>query len=165
MRIVLLIVGIVIFWSVLKRLARRAFRRLPRELRDAKLVMTETGLGSQWPQVWGQIDCAYQLPGGAIVPVEFKTRRDFGVRAGDKVQLSLYGWLLRKNGYTTHDHGYVVIQHKSGKRKWRPVELADDTQCLAWIKRYEGLMSGEISPSRINDGRCKLCGHYRECYQ
>lgn len=133
----------------------------------------ETGL-----TVSGALDDVWQAPDGSLIVIDYKATSKDGeitdmgsVSWGDGYtrQLSVYQWLLRKNGFTVADTAYLVYANaKSDKRAFDgqlefSVTLVPCTPDDSWIEPTlaqikQTLDSRDIPPA--GDG-CEFCP-YRE---
>jgi CRISPR/Cas system-associated exonuclease Cas4 (RecB family) len=138
-------------------------------LRDAKLISAEkdfegTYHGTFKRKIKGRPDQVYRLQNGMCVVVELKTRNHFEVYNTDRAQLSLYAYVLRLNGRSTADYGYVVIQHrKTGHKKTLKVELHDDAWAVQTLERYVELQRGSEPTFNITP-KCNHCSHQVRCH-
>lgn len=139
---------------------------LPDELKEGKLVNVEEDLTADDPYpVNGRPDQVYLLSSGLHTPVELKNRDSFTVYDTDIAEISLRAWLLRQNGRSTADYGYVVINNrKTGRREASRVDLGDDAFCHQLIERFIDLTTGRAIPRMAHKGKCKSCGHRSRCH-
>jgi hypothetical protein len=139
---------------------------LPEDLKAGRLVHVEEDLSTDDPYpVIGRPDQVYRLASGLHVPLELKNRDKFVVYDTDIAEISLRGWLLRKNGRPTARHGYMAINNrKDGERKAIRVELRDDAFCEQLIRRYIDVTTGACAPRLAHRGKCKSCGHNGRCH-
>ncbi|QXP89498.1 PD-(D/E)XK nuclease family protein [Methylococcus capsulatus] len=146
------------------RTKRRNPGWLPPELRGARLVAVEQDLTSRDPPLAGRPDQVYRLPDGRYVPLEYKTRERFVLHETDAAQLSLEGFLLRRNGFPTAPFGVIAVKRRGGgETRAVKLKLADDSRCMDWILRYRDLVRRRAEPEAADDGRCKRCGHAGRC--
>lgn len=138
---------------------------LPDELKEGRLVNVEEDLIADEPYgVVGRPDQVYRLAAGLHVPVELKNRDRHAVYETDIAEISLRGWLLRKNGKPTAGHGYMAINSReNGRRVAMKVALRDDTFCEALIERYIALVQGGAAPRKSRGAKCRSCGHAARC--
>lgn len=138
---------------------------LPVELVGAKVFLVEKNLRTEAPYpIVGRPDQVYRLANRALVPLENKNRDAHRVYADDVAQLSLQGWVLRRNGYTTAGFGYVVINSRTtGERKAIRVQLKDDAFCEQLIRRYLDVTERRAPPRKSIGPKCGSCGHLRRC--
>jgi len=139
---------------------------LPEDLKAGKLVNVEEDLTTDEPYpVIGRPDQVYRLTNGLHVPLELKNRDKFTVYDTDIAEISLRGWLLRKNGRPTAPHGYMVINNrKDGKREAIRVALRDNAFCEQLIRRYIDVTVGAAVPRLAHRSKCKSCGHHGRCH-
>ncbi|MCW5322886.1 hypothetical protein D5039_17545 [Verminephrobacter aporrectodeae subsp. tuberculatae] len=142
---------------------------LPDELKAGKIVLVEKNLLANYPctgdSLVGRPDQVCRLPSGLHVPLENKNRDDHRVFDTDIAQLSLQGWLLRRNGMHTAPFGYVAINNrKTGKRHAIRVDLRDDAYCEGLMGRYLDLIELRTMPRKSRGRKCNTCGHRAACH-
>lgn len=139
---------------------------LPPELKAARLVAVEEDLATDSPYpVVGRPDQVYRIATGEHVPVELKNRDCETVYVTDVAEVSLRAWLLRRNGWATTGHGYLVINNRrTGKRTAIRVNLRDDAFCERLIQRHIDVVEGVVPPRRSKGRKCDSCGHRAKCY-
>ena len=139
---------------------------LPSELAVGKVAQVERNLFINAPfPIVGRPDQVYRLPDGLHVPLENKNRDAHRVYETDIAQLSLQGWLLRRNGLPTAAFGYAVINSRTTrKRKAIRVELRDDAYCEQLIARYLAIIEGRAQARKSSGPKCKSCGHAGACH-
>jgi CRISPR-associated exonuclease Cas4 len=138
---------------------------LPDELKAGRVAQVERNLRADHPyRVIGRPDQVYRLPDGLHVPLENKNRDAHRVYETDIAQLSLQGWLLRRNGLPTAAFGYAVINSRTTrKRRAIRVELRDDAYCEQLIARYLAIIEGRAQARKSRGPKCKSCGHAGAC--
>lgn len=82
---------------------------MPRELRKSSVLMNEEAISCSYPiPIHGRVDQVFLSPGGAVIPLDTKTRSAHRVMESDIVQLSVYAVALRQKYPTASlNHGYI----------------------------------------------------------
>lgn len=96
-----------------------AEENMPRELRNAQLVLNETEIKGRNGRKM-RVDQVFELPGGELVVVDTKTRRRHEIRQADIEQVKRYRAALRDvYGRPLADKAYIrtVIRIYSQKRR------------------------------------------------
>jgi CRISPR/Cas system-associated exonuclease Cas4 (RecB family) len=138
-------------------------------LKEATLISAEkefegTFKGTVKGKIRGRPDQVYRFESGQYVVVEFKTRTHFEVYETDRAQLSLYAYVLRLNGYSTAEYGYVVIHNrKTGERVTQKSALHDDVWAVQTLERYVELQRGSEPTFNIAP-KCNHCSHQVRCH-
>lgn len=162
-----LLLGILVFFKTKKGL--EAIERqenaekswLPQSLKNAKLVMVEQAIECEGLN--GRLDRAYSREGKLFL-LEFKKRSVIRVYETDRLELSLQAWILRKTGKKTSGIGHVVIILPDEQKIARSVNLLNDEECERHLRKFQDLMSGELSPKKAHRNKCTGCQHKGICF-
>lgn len=139
----------------------------------ARLVMSERKLAMVRPlPLKGKPDEVYVNRGGALVPVETKTRVHAQVYLSDRIQLSVYAVLLRYArdaalpggpARAVAGYGYVRLVTPTGV-KWKRTELLTQAQVGGLVRRRQLLERGEVAPRDVrHPGICRGCAYRTRC--
>lgn len=127
------------------------------------LVATEHPIASRCGphDLRGRLDAIYRNAAGQMVPVEYKSRNG-KTYPGDLLQLSIYGWMLRKTGQPAAGYGFVVTGTGIGRKAAR-ITLYGDAQVEGAIHRFADLAQGHSQPNKRNDRMCRSCSQRTAC--
>ncbi len=148
------------FFRRTPRIAKEPEAWLPEELKDAQLIGVEWDLETtgDYP-LKGRLDRLYQLPDGRLVPVERKNRANGRVYGTDRIQLSLYGYILEMQGNEVAPFGFVVFPGDSAQR----VDLLNRSAVERRLERYGQIQNRAALPSRVGGAKCRSCSHAHRC--
>lgn len=114
---------------------------MPRELRSASLVYNERPISMQHPiSIRGVIDQGFRTKRGKLVLLDTKTRSSHRVYSGDRLQLSLYAFILSNNGLRDlARYGYIrtVVSSDQDKRSiyYHKIPLMSHAEVLKHVRR------------------------------
>lgn len=113
---------------------------MPRELRTASLVLNERAISIQHPRALrGVVDQGFRTKKGKMVLVDTKTRSSHRIWHEDRLQLSLYFFILEAKGLRDlARHGYirtVVTSNQSDRRSvhYHKIPLMSTAEILKHI--------------------------------
>ncbi len=157
----LFVLIVLIFWITRRKGRSSDAAWLPPELQGARLIGVESDLSLRGEfNINGRLDRLYQLEDGRYVPVERKNHRQARVFSTDKLQLSIYRYILECNGHPVAPYGFVVLPHFNHAMK---TKLYDRDYVRNRLKRYALLRAGQIDPKRESNGKCTKCSHANRC--
>lgn len=128
-------------------------KNAPAVLEGALLFLNEQPIHISSPlKVHGRVDQVFKTPTGILVPIDTKNRDSILAFESDKIQLSIYGMILRHKGFKVSDNGYVRIPNK-GNPVYIPVKLGDDEYVARHVAAYKAIKMGKIIPM-CKCGKC-----------
>lgn len=117
--------------------------------------------------VSGRVDQLWMIPDAGYLLVDTKNRTRAQVYDSDRLQLSIYAWLLRRSDRfgdkDVVETGFVRIPSDTEPARFLPVALLSDTETEKIIQTaFARADHGQIlNPPRCY--RCGHCGHYAAC--
>lgn len=140
---------------------------MPRQLWGAELAWAEATFRSERRRLVARVDRAYRHA-GQVVLVELKTRRMDAVYDSDIIELSVQKAALEDaTGEVVSPRAWVLVEDAaSGWRTPHEVELLDDKQLAALVRRYRLLRSGQLREAEPapRPSMCRQCGHRPRCH-
>ncbi|MDU2065403.1 MAG: PD-(D/E)XK nuclease family protein [Sporomusaceae bacterium] len=96
-----------------------------------------------------------------LIVGDYKSRSSCKVYPSDKIQLSVYRLLLKKNQkMPVADYGFI---HFANGRK-ETIKLYSEKEILQLVKRYSAIRAGKIKPEKKCDAfYCRYCSHQGRC--
>ncbi|WP_419626368.1 PD-(D/E)XK nuclease family protein, partial [Thiolapillus sp.] len=136
----------------------------PLLLKKSRLLLVEQTLRIQDPTpIKARVDEVYQQPNGELIIVDTKARNSSRVYMKDVIQLSLYGYILRKMGHRVSPFGYVRVQ-KPETVDYLIAPLLSEAELMQWFERAKILEQGLSSPRFCEDARkCEACSERNGC--
>lgn len=157
-------------------LARRWRRRLgsgerasrPRELANAELIYMEKLFRIEEPiRLVAKVDRVYRLPGGSLVLVELKTRRQDRPYLTDIIQLSAQRVAIEhQTGEVVEPVAFVTVLGPTSRRRWQShqVRLLDEGQLIALAQRRRAILALRTDPAYATLVRaCVGCAFRARC--
>jgi hypothetical protein len=139
----------------------------PRALWRAELAYAEALFRSERRALVARVDRAYRL-GGEIVLLELKTRRADAVYDSDVIELSVQKAALQDaTGEAVSRRAWVLVENAdSGWRTPHEVELLDDGQLTALVRRYRQVRADRVRrpEGAANPAQCRHCGQRERCH-
>ena len=140
---------------------------MPRALWGAELAWAEQTFRSRRRRLVARVDRAYRH-GGQVVLVELKTRRTSAVYDSDVIELSVQKAALEDaTGEVVSRKAWVLIEDAdSGWRTPHEVELLDEQELAALVRRYRLLRTGQMHEAEPAPrlSMCRHCGHRVRCH-
>lgn len=161
------------YWLAARsRTAWQSTEPLPAELYGARLWASEKPLRCRWPvNLCGRIDQAWRTRDRRIVAVETKYRLKPTIYPADRLQLSLYAFLLRRRPWAwlsrtrIASHGYVRVVTPAGVT-YMQVQLLTDHEAVAACDRYLDLTCRRTAPrAAASPALCRACAYASDCPQ
>jgi len=143
-------------------------RGLPQILQNAKIFANEEIFSMTVPiNLSGKPDQVWESERGPLVIVDTKNRTSSNIFESDRVQLSLYAFLLSQSFRGRHKDiygtAYVRLPGSFGSR-YVPVKLIPPEELIAKHARYWSLKDGRAAPKTNGaGGLCHHCGHRKKC--
>lgn len=163
-----LIFAIIIFAVILASSSSTVESGLPSILQNAKIYANEEIFSMDVPiKLSDKPDQVWESERGPLVIVDTKNRTSQAVFESDRVQLSLYAFLvsqsLRGRSKDIYGTAYIRLPGTFGSR-YAPVKLIPPDELMANHARYWNITDGHITP-RMNGagGLCHHCGHRKKC--
>jgi len=159
-----------------------AREHLPKELRRevALLVLSEGGRAADFPihrKRNGEIYTDYPIPLQGIpdqvyrrkadkklIVVDTKARKSFKVYPADKLQLSIYAYILHY-GYNlpVENYGYIRLE-KQGLVRYVKTKLHSFSYVEKRFSKYQQLTNNLVTPCKTaSRGLCRHCDRQKEC--
>lgn len=165
--VVALVLLLALAWQARSRGVRERASR-PRALAHAELVYMETLFRIREPlRLVAKVDRVYRLPGGRLVLVELKTRRQDRPYLTDIIQLSAQKLALEvQTGEVVEPYAFVTVLPPNQRRHWQShrVTLLDAGQLLALARRREAILARRIGPTyAASEGACVDCAFRSRC--
>ena len=117
--------------------------------------------------VAGRVDQLWTVPNAGYLLVDTKNRSRAAVYESDRLQLSIYAWLLRRSerygDKAVIETGFVRIPVGNGPAKFLPVKLMSDQETEAIIYNAFSLASHRQASNPPRCYRCGHCGHISDC--
>ena len=162
--------GLFVAWLVWRAVQRRKITTsdwMPHELRASRLAYAEQLFRSAGPvSVSAKVDRAYRNQAGVVTLVELKTRKADRVYLSDVIELSAQRYALQsQTGERVSEHGYVVVQQVSSRRRkvHRVQLLADERLASMVVRRERLLMDTEEPDPPCATALCEHCAYVPEC--
>lgn len=138
----LLIIGIV---SLIVIFGAPKWSSLPHILDGAVCVLNERDIRCLHPiALHGKPDQLFRTKDGLYVLVDTKKRDQCRVFTCDQVQLSVYAFILRRQGHIIHPDGFIRIPFDDGRVAFLPVKLLSDETILKLHKQFLDIKSGRL---------------------
>ncbi|MFT4192105.1 MAG: PD-(D/E)XK nuclease family protein [Comamonas sp.] len=163
---VALLLLLIWWWTKGRGTAERASR--PRALAKAELVYMEKLFRIQAPiRLVAKVDRVYRLPGGSLVLVELKTRRQDRPYQSDIIQLSAQRLAIEgQTGEVVEPYAFVSIP-RPGRRsevQSHRVLLLDAEAVVRLYERREAIRAGELTPAyAVSERACQGCALKARC--
>lgn len=147
---------------------------MPRELRTARLVVSEHTLYADAPvKLAARVDQVFDV-GGVLVPMETKTRQRRQVDVFDVLELSVQAMVLRHTdalpgpARTVATYGYVRLVPSRGRPEYRRVPLVSEDTVIGLHRRYHALRRQRgrwgLELQGARDARtCRRCPYRAGC--
>ena len=153
---------LVLIWWLARRPRTDDRASRPRALAGAELVYMETLFRIKVPiPLVAKVDRGYRLPGGSLVLVELKTRRQDRPYLSDVIQLSAQRLAIEaQTGEVVEPYAFVSIPKSGrlGKVKSHRVSLLDAETVVRIYERREAVLAGVVAPSYASSERaCHGC--------
>ena len=117
--------------------------------------------------VAGRVDQLWTIPNAGYLLVDTKNRSRAAVYDSDRLQLSIYAWLLRRSkrygDKAIIETGFVRIPEANGPAKFLPVSLMSDQETEAMIYNAFFLARERQASNPPRCYRCGHCGHISDC--
>lgn len=153
-------------WTYRRASAERASR--PGELADAELVYMEAlfRISNPFPLV-AKVDRVYRLPGGSLVLVELKTRRQNRPYLSDIVQLSAQRLAIEaQTGAVVENYAFVAILQPSPRAQIHShrVSLLNASEMVRIRDRRTMILEMQVTPSyAASESTCRGCALRVKC--
>lgn len=141
---------------------------LPQILQNAKIYANEEIFSMRVPiNLSGKPDQVWESERGPLVIVDTKNRTSNMVFESDRVQLSLYAFLISQSLRGRHKDiygtAYIRLPGTFGSR-YAPVKLIPPEELIAKHARYWSIADGHLAPQTNGaGGLCHHCGHRKKC--
>ncbi|MCG7883722.1 MAG: hypothetical protein AB2669_07230 [Candidatus Thiodiazotropha endolucinida] len=115
----------------------------PGILQGAKCVLNETNIHTSKPvALHGRVDQVFKLRDGTHLILDTKVRERIKVYPSDVVQLSVYGLILKYQGYKVCAIALLRFPTGNGKAIYQPVRLYPESKVISLYHRYISILSG-----------------------
>ena len=150
----------------IRKSTERASR--PKVLANAELVYLEKLFRIRYPiRLVAKIDRVYRLPGGSLVLVELKTRRQSRPYSSDIIQLSAQRLAIQEQtGEIVEPYGFVSISRngRSGRLDSHRVPLLDAQALVRLHHRREAILAMRVVPNdAASEAACCGCAMKSRC--
>lgn len=138
----------------------------PRELANAELVYMEKLFRIAEPiRLVAKVDRVYRLPGGSLVLVELKTRRQDRPYLTDIIQLSAQRVAIEvQTGEAVKPYAFVSILGRNRKMRSHQVRLLDAAEVVDVYRRRKAIRTGRTSPAYAStESACRGCTLRSRC--
>lgn len=137
----------------------------PLLLRKSRLLLAEQSLELHDPVFMrARVDEVYRQPNGELIVVDTKTRGRKAVYRSDVIQLSQYGYILRKMGHPVAPFGYIRIPGAWGIAEYLRVPLMSEAELMKLFERAMEIDQGLMPPRHCSDIRkCVNCSEKNGC--
>ena len=134
---------------------------IPDALKGMELFMSEEIIQCDHPlPLRGRVDQVYRSAGGDLCIVDTKHRKNAAVYESDRIQCSVYAFILRANNMPVRNTAYLRISMNDDGVRYIPLKLYEENKIIQiYNRRKEILDNPRISGLAINPGLCRYCGH------
>ena len=137
-------------------------------LENAILIGSEIKLNTTKPfAVRGRVDQVWLVPNKGYILVDTKRRSAIRTYPGDKLQLSVYAWQLRRQERFRNkpviDTAYIRIPVEDGPAHFAEIALYSDEATENYIHQAFALASRTPKSQARRCYRCRHCGHLNTC--
>jgi hypothetical protein len=156
---------VLMVWRIARnRSAERVSR--PRALADAQLVYMEEVFRIREPvRLVAKVDRVYRLPGGSLVLVELKTRRQNRPYLSDIIQLSAQRFAIEgQTDAVVEPSAFVWVPGADQRFRSHRVRLLDSAEVVILYHRRQAVLSMKVPATRArSESACRSCALRVSC--